>query len=198
MMKQITEPSRVRGELAWILGVMCGDGCLENHGRTHRISLNTTQKEFGKEFVNNINKIFHLKEKFNERIVTNNNNSRYYKIQIGGQQLCSFFLKIGKFGCFKWRVPLDIINGNKKIKQGFLRGFYDSEGSINTYREKYKKIRAVSVNKKGLKEVSNLLKDNGINVNLIKEKNCYSLNIYKKNHIGAFLRNIGFSFKNIG
>lgn len=187
--KQIKEPKFINEDLAWLLGVMCGDGCLEKYRKCHyRISLSTINKNFGKTFVEKINKIFQLNEKFNSKIFTNNN-SRYYKVQIEGKHLYNFFKKFGTFGCFEWKVPEQILNSDIKIKQSFLRGYYDSEGYFNICRKVYKRIRVVSVNKNGLRGISELLTINGIKVNLIKEKNCYSLSIYK---------NIGFSFKNIG
>lgn len=197
MTKQIFEPKIIDEDLAWLLGVMCGDGCLENYRRVHyRIELSTIDKRFAKTFIKKMNKVFHLNEKFNPKVQVNNNNSRYYKVDIEGKNLFNFFRKFGSFGCFKWEVPEQILKGNIKIKNSFLKGFYDSEGSINSYRKNYKKIRVVSVNRIGLEGVSRLLNDNGISINLIKEKNCYSLNIYRENHINTFNNSVGFSFKN--
>jgi len=195
MVKQITEPKNITPELAWILGVMCGDGCLEKYRNYYKVSMSTTNFNFGKKFIDTINKIFNLNEKFDTRLFVNNNNSKYYKIQIYSKQLYNFFRKFSSFRCAEWRVPAQILTGNNLIKQSFLRGFFDSDGSINTYREKYKKIRAASINKKGLKEVLKLLNGLGITVNLIEEKNCYSLNIYRRNQINLFIDTIGFSFK---
>jgi DNA-binding transcriptional regulator WhiA len=197
--KQIKEPKSINEDLAWLLGVICGDGCLEKYGKSrhqYRISLSTIDMNFGKLFVMRINRVFKLNEKFNSKIVVNNTNSKYYKVQIDGKQLYEFFMKFGTFGCFKWKVPKQILNGSTKIKQSFLRGYYDSEGSLNTYRKKYRKIRAASVNKDGIKGIQKLLNDLKIDINLIKEKNCYSLNIYKEKQINHFNNSVGFSFKN--
>ena len=197
VLKKIFEPQNIDEDLAWLLGVVCGDGCLEKYRKCHyRISLSTIDKKFAKTFIEKINKVFHLNEKFKNRVVTNNNKSRYYKVQIDGKNLYNFFMKFGPFGSFKWRVPNQILNSSLKIKNSFLKGFYDSEGSINSYRKNYKKIRAVSVNRVGLKGVLKLLNDNGIEINLIEEKNCYSLNIYREEHINTFNNSVGFSFKN--
>lgn len=198
MTKQIIEPNNMNKDLAWILGVMCGDGCLDKQRNDRRVSLSTIDSKFGRTFVDRINKLFNLNEKFNPKLFVNNTNSKYYKVQIHSKHLYNFFMKFGKFNCFEWTVPEQIVKGNKILKRNFLRGFYDSEGSIIIYRKKYRRIRAVSVNKNGLEGIWKLLDDLGIKINLIKEKNCYSLNIYKKDQINFFNKSIGFSFKNAG
>jgi intein/homing endonuclease len=195
-LKKISAPTKLTPDLAWILGVMCGDGSMTKGKSGHEITLSTTNINFGKEFINKINKVFGLNEKFNSKIYINGNNSEFYQVHVWSKELYNYIKSFGEFGCFSWRVPIKIRDANKNCKCSFLRGLYDSDGSFSTYRKKYNRVRLATKNQKGMADVKKLLEDFGIKINLIKEKSAgFSLSVYKKDYIKIFLDDIGFSFK---
>ena len=58
--------------------------------------------------------------------------------------LCKDLLNYCKYGTFEWQVPKQILeSNNKKIMCNFLKGIYDSEGSVGK-----RCISMVSMNKK--------------------------------------------------
>ncbi len=109
-------------------------------------------------------------------------------------------LKYGNYYSHNWSVPKEIINSSKDIKIEFLRSFYDDEGSvIKSKKSKYVEVRLYSINKNGLIQISNLLKEFWINFRIVSgyglKRNVYAVVVSKKNEVKLFAKIINFNLK---
>lgn len=66
------------------------------------------------------------------------------------------------YNSFGWRLHKSIISGSKHVKLGFLRGFFDGDGSISLTTKNRYKIRFFSVNLKELKKVQKITNSLGM------------------------------------
>ena len=73
------------------------------------------------------------------------------RIRICKRSIIEDLLKYSKYGYLNWDVPFEILKGSEDLKIGFLRGFFDGEGTVSNT------IRMFSTNKEALKKVSLLL-----------------------------------------
>ena len=181
---------------AYILGVLCGDG----YKNENVVGLHTSEKSFALKFKEEIEKFSGLNALFYERNLTREGRERpingiktrrkkkTYRVLLSGRKLSSFFKDI-KTKTTEWEVPKFLFSSKKKIKENFLRGFADSEGSVGN-----RSICLCNRNKRGLREVKYLLDLVGLrkkNINLGKKK----LNIYHKKNLLIFKKRIGFSLE---
>ena len=113
--------------LAYVLGVLKGDGCVYKHARSYRICLDVTDKNFSLTFYKALRKIG-LNPFIKERMPTNGVGRLKKHIVIAHSKL---------FGEWYKNISISelekILNVNGKIIS-FLSGFYESEGQI--YRHK--------------------------------------------------------------
>lgn len=185
-------------EKAYILGVLCGDGCITYD--KPRIILGNTSKEFIEEFINCVRKHYGLKpsiyfvpkEKIKVSIVKNPPHAIKAKkdqmhVTFYGRNLIEDLRKYGDFRTNNWRVPKQIINcKNKKIICFFLKGLYDSEGSSSYH------VNLSSNSIDGLKGVQILLKKLGIESTVFKSKTCFVLSIHNQKNKRLFKEYINF------
>jgi len=152
-------------ELSYILGVLYGDGCVTTSGKgAYVIKLATTSLIFALEFKEALERIG-----LNPRIdieMRSRKNSR-----LKDRYVVRAFSKI--FYSWYKSVSLDILR--EIIKGGeidFLRGFYESEGSIDLRRKKGQlRIRITNTNRELLELVKNIIEKNvGISCNIQKRK----------------------------
>jgi len=119
---ELLEPSE---DLAYIIGVVCGDGHAEvkkgNKGRRHFIFLAAKDKEFVEEFAIRVARVLN-RPRPNVRV----NSRGLYYVQVESKTLCELLKK-----------PIDIekirkfVEHCEKCMGMFLRGFFDSEGCIS-------------------------------------------------------------------
>mgnify|MGYP001571675984 CR=1 FL=1 len=188
-------------EFSYIIGVLCGDGCVSYNPqlRRYQIILAATDKEFVDKFRDILKSYFKI-NLTNEFIKTKNKNWRdQYRARLCSREACEFIIKIGNFGKDRWRIPEVVKNSNNKIKSAFIMGFFDSEGEID---KNIGRVGATSMNLMGLKEVKELLSSLDINSTIIKRKDLkpntsqkYVLRIHDKNSIKRFYELIGFTIK---
>ncbi len=102
-----------------------------------------------------------------------------------------------RLGHNSWTIPRFIISGNKKIKKAFIRGFFDGDGSTDISKSKTPRVRLTSTNRKGIKEISELLLQLELNHSLLgpyrrgeNRKPEFQINI-KKDSIIKFINEIG-------
>jgi len=175
---------------AYILGVLCGDGHINENFVQFEIS--KRDEDFMKKFIKCFKDVYGFK--FNYHFRPKRNTLATY---ISPEFICEDLLNYGNFGVRKWEVPKTILQTNKKdIISSFLRGFFDSEGCVARYS-----IVFSIVNKKGALGIIKLLKKLGIKSNFKQYlkfygkyyDNVYSVSIYGKENIMRFKKTINFA-----
>lgn len=194
--------------LAYIYGVLIGDGHLEKSKLSNRITLKVIDKEFALKFCKVLKewsgfnptwseayRIFNHKTKYGSLI---NCKSYFYTVRLGSKQAVDFISKNIKCKTVDWDVPENIMQtDDKDIIFAFLKGVFDSEGSA-VYSQKYNKKRIeLKMYGENVKHLQYLLKKVGIESTvsqgkILKERNMYLLRILRKNSIKVFVKNIGF------
>jgi len=185
--KKLRRPTKkyaaLSAEKSYILGVLCGDAFI-NKKRLRLEIRNDT--EFISEFVRCLKEIYGLKHN-----ILYYAPKRTWKVDISNMLICGDLLKYGAYGTFEWNVPQKILNSrNKAIIASFLRGFYDSEGSVTKYT-----ISASSINVQGLLQIQKLLSKLKINSRFYTTGKYFTLVISKKIERQKFLELIGFTIQ---
>jgi hypothetical protein len=170
-------------EKAYILGVLCGDGFINEEFISFEIRFD---EDFIKEFASCFKKVYGLTY-----------NYRYYKpkntyiLRIGSQIICRDLNRYGKFRTENWNVPKEILKSEDDVVIGaFLRGFYDSEGCAARSA-----ITSSSINERGIKEIAFLLKKLGLDTTLRPQQGgrYFVLSIFRKERFKIFKEKVGFS-----
>jgi len=208
--REIKNPSfhELTEEKAYIMGVMCGDGCLWK-GFTkkkqitkitrqieHHIRLVAIDKDFVDYFSDCVKKVYGVKPSYKFRKSKNTNWSDTHTVYCRQKSVFTDIESFGTFSTKSWRIPSQLLNSpNKEIVGSFLKGFFDSEGTVCAKRyNRY--IRADSTNIKGLREIVYLLSILGIKTTKIsKSRNCYHVSISNIDGLEKFYNNIGFSIQ---
>ncbi len=201
--KWIPQPS---SELAYIIGVLNGDGSLYSDGHYYRIQLGVEDLEFAETFSKNMARLLNKKvvkpywDKSNSiwRVIYC---SKAFYVWYKGQTL---------------KTLKQYIEYDKDTVANFLCGLYDSEGNHYKYKKRrYNQIRLCNNDKDLLKYVQHLLEKyfdinaTGPYINVkagveskmgngktIKTKyDNYRINIYRKRYAQKFLSMIGFSIE---
>ncbi|MFQ5648279.1 MAG: LAGLIDADG family homing endonuclease, partial [Candidatus Aenigmatarchaeota archaeon] len=138
-------------DLGYILGVMKGDGFLSKAGRSgcsFLVGLNTIDKDFVLEFKSRIEKVF--------KVPT----SLYYFKPV---KQWRFYFTSKEIGIFLKNFDIKkVLNASSNGKATFLRGLFDSEGSVSAYnldelKRAERRITFVNKDKKLVKLVKDLL-----------------------------------------
>lgn len=183
--------------LAYVLGVIYGDGEVVNN---QLIRLRAIDKDFVLAFKNSVENWvgFHA-----SRIYEGKNNGLGSKKKLWGVILSS-----REAASVLTNSDLDeLLSADNKIKSSFLRGIFDSEGTViasrlNRLRFATRKVRLYSTNKNLLFLVRKLLKVFGIESGLylqpkdrshIGKKRVYSIQISNKKNLEVYLKYIGFN-----
>lgn len=189
---------KLTSEKAYILGVLCGDGCVTFN--KPRIVLSSVSKELIDEFVACVKSHYGLKPSIRiipkERIKISKVKNPPHIIKAKRDQISVTFSKrnlvedLKRYGDFKtntWRVPEEIRNSrSKKIICSFLKGLYDSEGSAKYH------VTLSSNSLNGLKDVQDLLLKLGIQSTIHKGQTCFVLYIHNQRTKQLFKKYIGF------
>ena len=185
-------------EKAYILGVLCGDGCITFN--KPRVLLASISKELINEFIACVKSHYGLKpsirivpkEKIKISIVKNpphiiKAKKDQVEVTFYGRNLVEDLRKYGDFKTNTWRVPKQIMNSkNKKIICSFLQGLYDSEGSAKYH------VTLSSNSLDGLKDAQDLLLKLGIQSTIYKGHTCFVLSIHSQRTKQLFKKYIGF------
>jgi len=174
-----TGVGKMSSKKSYILGVLCGDGYIDNKMLKLEIRKDT---EFIERFTNSINKVYTANYKY-----------RYYPprnsliVDATRKAICKDLLSYGQFSTFKWQVPREITKmQNQNYIIHFLQGFFDSEGCVGKYL-----VSASSKNDKALSEIKKLLEKLEISSTIYG----YVLVISKKANINKFRNTINFTIK---
>ncbi len=197
-------------ERAYILGVMCGDGCIFS-GMAHKgkwdyklyiIHLSVKDKDFVDEFMRCIRKVYGIVPSlyYRDRNKLNNKWSNIWVAKISRKKVYDD-LSHYKLGTNDWEIPKEIkTSGDLNIIGSFLKGFYDSEGSVLKGPRSFN-IVVHSNNLRGLLEIKYLLKKIGIDsCKMMKDKRpnrnpTFFFAILKRKNLEIFLNEVGFSIQ---
>lgn len=211
--KPIKETSKkLSSSLAYIYGVLVGDGSIERNDRTNRIVLNVTDKDFANKFEHELKRWSGIEPTRNERDVNFDHvtkwgnrivgKSHYYVVRLGSKKAVEFLINKGMFGTYNWKVPEDIKHcNNEKIICSFLKGFFDSDGYVTLSKNKRTRfIGAQNFNTGGLEEIQNLLFKIEIQSSITqsneqKIRNMHSITISNRKSLEIFSKKINFSIK---
>lgn len=206
MQRKLPESAKkLSPELAYIYGVLIGDGSLEL-SHSYRVNLNVNDKDFAYAFAEALKKWSNLKPTINKRKVFGNHQTKYgdwirtdniqHVVRLGSKQAVEFLLSNVECRTYDWQVPKSVLDSkNEIIKGNFLKGFYDSEGSV-IYDKKYnnKRIDLMIFKTTGIKDIQMILSELGIKSILKNEKHGMCLlRIIGKNNLRLFLDKINFT-----
>jgi intein-encoded DNA endonuclease-like protein len=179
--------------LSYICGAILGDGYLSKN--SFRLGIRVTDKDFIKEFENNLSTIINSKNYSIYRTIENN--SLIYRINVTCHNLYRFIKDIEKVKSLA-----------KVFPSKFIRGFVDAEGSVElSWSRKEKKwkrdLQIYNTNKDLLEFIKELARKYfDIKFKLFERirregqnKNIYYLRIRDKNNFYRFYKYIGFSIK---
>jgi hypothetical protein len=198
-------------ELAYIYGVLIGDGYLDMAEYSSRISLQVVDKEFATKFYHVLKKWSGFKPTWRESIRIHNHKTKYgslikdksfyYTVRLGSKQAVKFLASKVKCKTKQWAVPKDIKeSNNKRIISSFLKGLYDSEGfPVLNVKNNNKRIE-IEMWGIQLRQVQTLLKKLNIESTFIRGKKgdgrgTYVIRIIKKESIKSFAEKIGFTIE---
>jgi hypothetical protein len=171
-----------------IVAHICGDGWLTTYieknslqivnnkryhqkRRRYQIGYCNTCNELLKEFEEDIQKQFNIKPQ-----------KKTIEIRTRSKRIFDRISELGGGNSRKWFICQEILNSKENIRIQWIRAFFDDEC---TFEKKTGRIRIKSVNKIGLKQIKQLLKDLKIESNITGpniDKTHY-LTINKKNII---------------
>lgn len=181
-------------ELAYVIGVVLGDGWLNLDGYNHRVGLSVKDLEFAEEFDCCVSKVLGCKQ----HIISRRKDSRWM-VRVGSVLLYNFLNR-----------PLDKLKNYvghcRNCAGAFLKGFFDSEGSIHE-----RNLFVYNTDVQLLKYVQHLLTEffrietTGPRVNtradreLIKGMHYHKLDCYyvrvRARSLETFYSHIGFTIK---
>lgn len=178
-------------ELAYILGVMYGDGYF---GKC-QIRLGTKDRDFADYFNYVSQKWSGKKPAIWERI---KNNKPYYECYLSFKDATDFVKSIVQD---RKKIPEIITySNNKKIIMMFIKGFSDSEGSI-IINNRSRTYKVYNQNKQVLEDIKRMMLKLGFDekkLYIVKNNNAkngivYALRISFKDQIRLFYKTIGFT-----
>ena len=151
---------------AYLLGVLCGDGWVTTD---YRIGLNVTDLDFIGEFRKCIFEVYGVNCKIykeEERKTKFKNIKDIYRMTLCSKKAWNDITSYDNFKTKTWIVPKEILNSNNlRVKVAFIRGIFDSEGTIRLRRNGYAELSVCSGNRNSLLIIKDfLLKDFNIDM----------------------------------
>jgi len=191
-------------DLAFILGTIYGDGHIRKSQNTYyTICLNVIDEDFVLEFARAV------KDQFKLTSVITKCSIKKYSPNWNDQFKLACYSKLA--ATYLKQFDINILKTySMKIKAGFVRGFFDSEGHVRLWHDKKLDIynRDITITNKSLELilfVNELLGDLNIDCKILKRTSmtriskqvfdCYDIKIYGIENIILFQRLIGSSIK---
>ncbi len=158
LLKKIKTPTTYEDILneAEIFGIMLGDGHIVHNNRS--IRLRVRELDFCQNFKSLIENTYGIEAPLD--------NKYYYNCYAHSTLLAQ---RIIKLTCHNKVISEFILNGDDKIKARFLRGFFDSEGSVDVIYNR-RQIVLTQNNEKMLLQIKSLLFDIGIQSKYVKKR----------------------------
>lgn len=184
----------MKPEKAQLLGHLMADGFVSNRGK-YRFGYYGNKTEC-KNFVKLFRKVYSkslLKTSWGYEMVIklqiwrnyynkNGKKKQLFAIRLSNKKICKDLWQYGSFYSGKWRIPNEIMNGNKKVKRAFLDAFIIDEG----YRYSKNMVAVSSSNKEGLLQLQKIANEFnektriGTIYNKVYKKKLYNLYLYEK------------------
>ena len=193
---------------AFIMGVLCGDGSIYKQlvkwkgyeYFSYGVALSSIDKDFVHEFKRAIKKVYGITVKTHiipggiEKVPSGYSECKdKFIAKVSWKKVYEDLIRYGNFETYSWRVPLEIIKGRKELVACFLRGFFDSEGSVDV---KNRSIEVTSCNKHGLENIQELLKKFKILATLgLSNKGLFRLRFSFSVYLKIFKEKINFSIE---
>lgn len=182
--KYLNLKSRLFGYLAGDGNILIGNRISNFH---HTVRFFPDHKSLIKPFCEAFDKVYNKKPKVKEL-------QNHYFLYVDSKIVVQDIINSAKFGVLNWKIPHEMLY-NEENKKEWLKAFFDCESYVG---EKY--VRLQTVNKIGMKQIKELLKEFGITANsyeyMPKNKN-WNLNhiliIGKKYMRKRYLNKIGFN-----
>ena len=159
------------------MGVLCGDGYIRIQKSSYLVGLDVTDEDFADEFRQCLNKVYGLlpSKNYRPKRVTNFSNDAKprYVINLTSKLVVLDLLRYSdSFKTYEWTIPEQIKNSDLQIKSLFLKGLFDSEGTIRLKKKGNAYLQLASGNHKSLLEVKEMLeKDFQINTKVRYNQN---------------------------
>ena len=156
-------------ERANIFGLLCSDGNYRSYisryvefdkrsNKYYKRVKNTRILEFANTnfmLLKKFQKLLYFVYKYKPNITLSNNN--VFRVCITKHYVIDDIIKDVNLGNNKWSIPKFVMDGNKNIKIGFIKGFFDGDGSVDFTKNKTPRIRIPSTNLMGLKQIKIVL-----------------------------------------
>ena len=186
-------------ELAELLGIMYGDGCLSNSANKNIIYI-SGHKEDDFEYHNKITRKLFFKV-FNKNVsVSIRNDENRLFIRFSDKNIFDVFKSFGMpIGLKLYKLNLSSkIKSDKKLMYHFIRGIADTDGCIvfsKQHRDKhyYPRIEITNKSKKFLKSILEFLKNDGFYGSVSNKGAGYRLEIPGFQNLKKWLKHIDFS-----
>ena len=173
--KNIKLPKKLDNNLAYLLGVIMGDGHIADPDKfydkftTYNSEIRIT--DGNKETFIKLSKIFEKLFNYKPAIYSelSKTNKRFYRFVIRSKPLHRFLMKIcqipvgAKYN--KICIPKIINNSTMEVKKSFITGFFDADGCIRLAQDKYPEISISQLNPKILKSIILICRELGIKWN---------------------------------
>lgn len=180
--------------LAYISGVLFGDGSIDKQGH---IRLEVTSKTFAEAFYESLSKLRlnpSIKRKFTKSSWSKAGGSWLWRVTATSKVFKEWFQKLTI-------KDFERFLGNPTFIRAFIRGFYESEGSISSYQkfspkgkpwgERTIKVKFVNANKELIKFVQILLSKIGLRFHLYSDERQYKGRTYVEYHLETAGKNAG-------
>ena len=195
--KKLPENAKILSEdLAYIFGVVYGDGHVSVKQR--RVILSVTDKDFALKFKETIERWSEFKARFFTRLIKLDKYIKHRKIQYVS------YIDSVEAAIFLKNFDLNLlINAKDKIKCAFIKGFFDSEGTVlkektglscsNTNMNLINLIKSL-LNSMVIESKINMTKTRPIR-NYLGGRPIYILHIHRRESILKYYNLIGFNIQ---
>jgi len=175
---------------AAICGFLAGDGSVqkrkEKNYYKHQIDFFPDDKIMMNTYLKQIKKLYNKTPSIRKK-------NKFYSVRISSKTIYEDLTNHAKFGLKNWTLPKNLFE-LKEAKQNWLKAFFSAEAYVNKSC-----IKIQTVNKEGMKEISNVLNSLGIYNNYYEynpkkksESPVYIINILRKESRLKFYNTIGF------
>ncbi|RLG12232.1 hypothetical protein DRN73_03135 [Candidatus Pacearchaeota archaeon] len=159
--RKLKIPKKINEDLAEEVGIHVGDGSMNIYNKSYVYSLEGHIIDDRKYFLNHISPLFKRLYNLNIRL-RERKSAGVFGFQVGSKGLINFKSNLGlplgsKEGI---EIPRVILNSNKKILAGFIRGLFDTDGGIyleKKYKKFYPRIQLVNKSLNLMKQVKKIL-----------------------------------------
>lgn len=167
-------------KLAEILGILNGDGHISKYNYEICVVGNALEKDYCSHIKNLLEATFNLKSTLKKEATTFK--LRIYSKELSNLLVNKYRLPIGK-KTRRLHIPQEVFN-SKTLLMSYIRGLFDTDGSIYIRRGKDLVLNIKSADKIFLGEIKEVLRKQGFHPSLSNK----NLNLYRRNEIAEFIK----------